>query len=182
VIGWWVTRRFGNSCTDVHILDWPHTSKTISSRCHSIDSTNADQAAPEGTKTSSQKCAGREVRGIGGTRRESSKSARLSKNTRRRDSHCTSSLSRGAGAGRGTLWLAIKTPRALSMDTRWRGEKTDPIIPPFYGKRCTPRSPNAKFLSASEAGVLAVRGDRLKRPASAGRRLAPSRHQRQHAV
>jgi hypothetical protein len=92
--------RCGNRFTGTHTLDWPHTNKIISSKWHSIDSMTEDQRAPEGTKTSPQKGAGREVIGIGGTRRDSSRSARLPKNTRWRGSSSISSLRRGAGSKR----------------------------------------------------------------------------------
>jgi len=95
---------------------------------------NDDQDAPEGTKTSPQKRAGREVIKIGGTRRDSSKSARLPKKTRWRGSHSINRFKRGTGTERCALWFAIKIPGALSIDTRRRGEKTDPIIAPFRGE------------------------------------------------
>ena len=117
--------RFGNSSTDTQTLDWPHINKISRSACQSIDSRNRNQGTPEGTKTSFQKGAGREVIGAYGIRRDQSRSARLRKNTRRRGSHSISSRRRaGAGAGRRTLWFAIKTPGALSMDSRWREEKS----------------------------------------------------------
>jgi hypothetical protein len=46
-----------------------------------MDSRSEDHGAPEGTKTSFQKAAGRELIKIGGTRRDRIRSARLRKNT-----------------------------------------------------------------------------------------------------
>jgi hypothetical protein len=92
--------RCGNRFTGAHTLDWPHTNKIMSSKWHSIDSMNEDQGAPEGTKTLSQKSTGREVIGVCGTRRDSSRSARLRKNTRWPGSSSVSSLRLGAGPER----------------------------------------------------------------------------------
>ena len=159
----WDTSRCGNSLTDSQTLDWPHTNKTIASKCQSIDSMNADQGTREGTKTSVQKGAGREVRGIRGNRRDRSRSARLRKNTRWRGSSSTSSRRRGAGAERGALRSAIRTPGALSMDTRWRGRKLSD-----YSALSQPRAGT----TVTAGGVVIL----IRRPALVETRRAIHRH------
>ena len=131
MIDLWKTPGCVNNFTDTNILDWPHTNRAISSKCNRIDSKNEDQGAPEGTKTSFQKRAGSEVRGICGAGCDRSRSNRLRKNTRWRGSSSTSSRRRGAGLKRSTLWFAIKTPGAWFMDTRGRARETESIIAPF---------------------------------------------------
>ena len=121
--------RCGNKSTGSHILDCAHTARMMSSKCPSRDSRNENQGWPEGTKTSVQKAAGREVRnGDGGTRRNRSRSARLLKNTRGPDSHSVSSRSRGSGPEVCALLFTTETPGPSSMNSRGRGDKTDPIM------------------------------------------------------
>lgn len=127
----WEESRCENFFSGTHTRDWAHMNKTTTSRCQSIDSRKDDQGAEEGTKTSSQKVPGREVAGNCGTLRNRTRSDKLLKKTCRAGSSSCSSLSRGTGPGRWTLSCAVKTSGAWFMDTRWRGEKTYPIIAPF---------------------------------------------------
>jgi hypothetical protein len=108
---------------------------------------------PDGTKTSFQKAAGRELIRACGTRRDRSRSARLPKNTRWRGSSSVSSRRRGAGLERGTLGSAIKTSGASFMHSRWREEKLFPIIASRHRHRRVPRSPSLISLAQQTQGV-----------------------------